>query len=66
MHKFHAYGISVYNADSTVEKLLANSTLTIGGIAERCGFENIYYFSNSFKKYTNISHIQYRKTLGYR
>ena len=43
------------------KKLLANSTLTVGEIAERCGFENVYYFSNSFKKRTNISPIQYRK-----
>ncbi|MDD4689599.1 MAG: AraC family transcriptional regulator [Eubacteriales bacterium] len=41
--------------------LLVNSDLTIGEIAENIGFDNIYYFSNTFKKFFGISPLQYRK-----
>lgn len=41
--------------------LLVNSTLTVNEIAGQCGFENVHYFSNCFKKKTNVSPIQYRK-----
>lgn len=43
------------------KSLLVNSNFTVSEIAERCGFENVHYFSNSFKKRTNVSPIQYRK-----
>ena len=43
------------------KRLLANSNFTVSEIAEQCGFENVHYFSNSFKKRTNVSPIQYRK-----
>lgn len=41
--------------------LLANSNFTVGEIARQCGFENVYYFSNSFKKQTKTSPTQYRR-----
>ena len=30
--------------------LLRDSGLSVGDIAQRCGFDNVYYFSNCFKK----------------
>ena len=41
--------------------LLRDTTLTVSQIAGRCGFENVYYFSNHFKKFTGISPTGYRK-----
>ena len=31
--------------------LLQNHQMTISQIAEMCGYENVYYFSNAFKNY---------------
>lgn len=42
------------------KKLLLNSTLLIREIAEACGFENEYYFSNFFKKHTSRSPSEFR------
>lgn len=41
--------------------LLLSTTYSVSEIAERCGFENVYYFSNTFKKTTGISPLEYRK-----
>lgn len=41
--------------------LLLNSNTEIGRIADLCGYENLYYFSNAFKKHFNVSPTQYRK-----
>lgn len=41
--------------------LLISSTYSISEIATRCGFEDVYYFSNTFKKYTKLSPSSYRK-----
>ena len=41
--------------------LLVNSNFTVSEIAGQCGFENVHYFSNSFKKRTDVSPTQYRK-----
>ena len=40
--------------------LLKDTALPIGEIAEKCGFQNIYYFSNCFKSVTNVSPSTYR------
>lgn len=40
--------------------LLSGTSYTIGEIASRCGFENIYYFSTAFRKTNGISPISYR------
>lgn len=42
--------------------LLVNSNFTINEIADRCGFENVHYFCNCFKRRTGVSPSQYRKT----
>jgi len=37
------------------KELLRTGLFSIGEIADSCGFENTYYFSNVFKKYTGVS-----------
>lgn len=43
--------------------LLKQTDLPIGEIAQKCGFDNIYYFSNTFKKRVGVSPKKYRKEL---
>jgi AraC-like DNA-binding protein len=43
--------------------LLTGSTYNITEIAARCGFDNVYYFSNAFKKIHGVSPINYQKRL---
>jgi AraC-like DNA-binding protein len=40
---------------------LTSTTFTVSEIAQRCGFENVYYFSNSFRKFYGITPTAYRK-----
>lgn len=42
------------------KKLLITTTYSISEIAERCGFEDVSYFSNNFKKIQGVSPSQYR------
>ncbi len=42
-------------------KLLIGTSYSISEIAVRCGFEDIYYFSNTFKKIQGVSPSDYRK-----
>lgn len=39
---------------------LLNTDQPIYAVAESCGYDNIYYFSNTFKKYTGISPRDFR------
>ena len=41
--------------------LLLKTTYSIGEIAARCGFDTVYYFSNTFKKMHGASPSEYRK-----
>ena len=43
--------------------MLIGTTYSISDIAVRCGFDNVYYFSNSFKKAYGISPLRYREGL---
>lgn len=43
--------------------LLINTTLQINEISSACGFDNEYYFSNFFKKQTNLSPSAFRASL---
>ncbi|MBQ6895062.1 MAG: helix-turn-helix transcriptional regulator, partial [Clostridia bacterium] len=43
------------------KNLLKSNLFTISEVAVRCGFENIYYFSNAFKKETGLSPKEYMK-----
>ena len=44
------------------EALLCNTSLSILEISKECGFENAYYFSNTFKKNKGVSPLKYRKS----
>ena len=45
---------------SQSKRLLRDSSLTVTEIAEACGFETVYYFSNAFKRAVGISPSAYR------
>lgn len=42
-------------------RLLQQTDLTITQISERLGFDEVFYFSNVFKKQMKLSPISYRK-----
>ncbi|HPY45241.1 MAG TPA: AraC family transcriptional regulator [Sphaerochaeta sp.] len=46
---------------TAAKHLLSLSDQSIGNIAAECGYENIYYFSNSFRKHLGCSPTEYRK-----
>ena len=43
--------------------LLRSTDLMVSQVAEACGFDNVYYFSNFFRKKMGMSPTQYRQTL---
>ena len=45
------------------KELLYSDINKISEVAELVGFDNVYYFSNAFKKYYGISPIKYKKRL---
>lgn len=47
------------------KRLLTSTTYSITEIAHRCGFENIYYFSNTFKRNSGLLPSEYRKGRAY-
>lgn len=46
------------------EKLLKNTTLSVGEIAERCGFSSSNYFGDVFRRYRGVSPVAYRRGEG--
>ena len=57
--------IAIWIADKTIveaKSLLQNSTISIKEITYKLGFSETAHFSNFFKKHTQTSPIQYRKT----
>jgi len=57
--------IATWIADKTIveaKSLLQNSTISIKEITYKLGFSETAHFSNFFKKHTQTSPIQYRKT----
>lgn len=60
------FGTSVgrYITDKRIKRamhLLVSTTYGLSEIAQRCGFDNVYYFSNAFKKSVGVSPSAYRK-----
>ena len=41
------------------EELIITKRYKISQIAEMCGYDNIYYFSNTFKRYFGVSPSKY-------
>ena len=46
---------------SRAQELLKQTELPIGEIAIKCGYDNIYYFSKSFRKNAGLSPKEYRR-----
>lgn len=46
------------------KQLLRESNLDISKIAEMLGYDNIYYFSNQFKKIRGMSPMEYRRSVN--
>ena len=44
------------------KKLLTETNYAVTEIAQRCGYENLFYFCNSFKKYVGMTPTKYRQT----
>lgn len=44
------------------KQLLSDSSLSVGQIAETCGFTNPYHFSRAFRQTTQLTPSEYRKT----
>ncbi len=45
--------------------LLTDTSLTISAIAQRCGFEDVYYFSKFFKKRIGVTPTVFRKSAAH-
>ena len=43
-------------------KLLSNGQLSVGDVAEKCGFDSVSYFGKAFKKYMGMSPGAYEKS----
>ncbi|GGF96119.1 hypothetical protein GCM10010912_46310 [Paenibacillus albidus] len=46
----------------SAERMLRHTDATIGEIAERTGYHDMYYFSRAFKKYYGVPPQRYRRT----
>ena len=66
-NKFRSiYGMSPYRyyiqlRMEEAERLLAKTSYTVTEIALRCGYENLFYFCNAFKKHSGMTPTEYRK-----
>jgi len=65
--KEHGITISKYIINRRIEhaeKLLLDTTLSVGKIAESCGFNNLSYFMRLFKNMHGVTPSQYRQIKG--
>jgi AraC-like DNA-binding protein len=46
---------------SRAERLLADSDLAVGAVAEQTGFESVYHFSRQFKRMRGVSATRFRR-----
>ena len=49
---------------SRAAQLLANLDLTVGDVADRCGYDDLAYFSRQFKQFYGKTPSQYRSGLN--
>ena len=64
--KLTGFGFQEYLTQTRIraaERLLAESDLPIGEIAEQCGFTSSNYFGDSFRHWKGLSPTAYRDTL---
>lgn len=62
--KYLSVSVGRYVRKARIQKaklLLEESGATVSEIAEKCGYANVYYFSQSFKNETGCTPTQYRK-----
>ena len=65
--KFRAiYGVSVYRylinlRMEEARRLLSKTSYTVTEIAARCGYDNLFYFCNVFKKHSGMTPTEYRR-----
>ena len=60
------YGVSLYQyyinlRMEEAKRLLAKTSYTVTEIAMRCGYENLFYFCNVFKKQVGMTPTEYRR-----
>ena len=46
-----------------VKEYLRQSDLNVSQIAEKLGYDNVYYFCNQFKARENMSPLEYRRSV---
>ena len=56
------YGYMIQLRMEEAMRLLCETSYSITQIAERCGYENLFYFCNAFKKHTKMTPSEYRKS----
>ena len=64
--KLTGFGFQEYLTQTRIraaERLLAETDLTIGEIAEQCGFTSSNYFGDSFRRWKGLSPTAYRDSL---
>ena len=52
----------IFTYEGKAKELLTNTTLSVQSISEMCGYENVYYFSNTFKKTVGVSPLKFRQS----
>lgn len=60
------YGVSIYRYFVSMrmdeaKRLLAKTSYTVTDIAMRCGYDNLFYFCNAFKKHMGMTPTEYRR-----